>query len=375
MSLRIQTNESSKSPTIINQVYLQFVDHNQTTKSPTFLSSGLASESLSKSSTKILNYSAPETMSLSNQKRTSCSIFCNYPPFKRARLHRGFQKVVKPSLAENSGSVEEKETELAKQSIKESIPIQCDISKGEVVDESNSMSSSQINQVDMLQDLNQAKNQVQQQFSSTSSSINSKSKKNYVLFKKSLSKSLDPRYYGQFKFVVRYEIECNDLISRTKSKNKQIDVNNPKTYFEREKLTESVKTSPVQESKSNRKSEIQTKTDSRKNFLTKTSKKTNIDLVIVPDAKNPISGTSSRSQSKNKNDCEASPTKQKFTEGIFWLPTLSMQKPKVRKKQNLVNKDKKLAVQNVTNLNDRAISNQANKALSPKPPNQKSRSG
>ena len=97
-----------------------------------------------------------------------------------------------------------------------------------------------------------------------------------------------------------------------------------------------------------------------KTTVTKTSRTINIDLVIIPDAKIPISGTSSKSQSKTKNDGEACPTKKKFTEGhqsIIWLPTLLMQKTKVMKKQNLENKDKILGEPNVSKLNDRAISN------------------
>ena len=228
--------------------------------------------------------------------------------------------------------------------------------------------------------MNQEKNQVEQQFCSTTSSLKRKSKNitSYVLLKYSLSESLVTRSFVSYKVVVRYEIECKYLIdstSQTKCKIKQIDVNNPKSYLEREQPTKSIKTSTVKKSKSNQKSEVKTNTDSRKKVLTNTSKMINQDLVIAPDAKNSESGRGTEFQTDIESDGEAIPVKEMYIEGIFWRPTLSMQKPKVRKKQGLEIKDKKLAVPNVTNLNDRAISNQANKAVSPKPPNQKSRSG
>ena len=74
---RTQTNEPSKSK---NQCDLDFANHNQTPKSSTFLLSSFEPKTLSKSSTNILNNTEPESTSLSQQKRASCSTFCNYPP-------------------------------------------------------------------------------------------------------------------------------------------------------------------------------------------------------------------------------------------------------------------------------------------------------
>ena len=211
-------------------------------------------------------------MSLSQRKRASCSIFCYHPPFKRARLHPKFSKMVEPSFAKNSGSARGKEPELSKQSIKETCPSKFDISEGEVVDKSNSVSSSQKN---LLKDSNQAKNG-QQQFSSTKSSINRKSKKivAYFYIKKSPSKGRVPRVYGPFKVAVRHKNGWYYLIKGTiqlKPRIKQIQVNSLKTCFERDQPKETVKKCPVQEFNSSTEGYFKIVTDSRIKVLIKTS--------------------------------------------------------------------------------------------------------
>ena len=86
--------------------------------------------------------------------------------------------------------------------------------------------------------------------------------------------------------------------------------------------------------------------------------------MIVPDRTNFESSASAESQTEMESDGEAIPVKELYTEGIFCRPTVSMQKPKVRKKQRLRNKI-------LAKLNEPAITNQAVKALSPKASSQK----
>ena len=88
-----------------------YTQTNEPSKTSTSTNKGFACEVPSKSSAKILNNSESESTSLSQHKQASCSIFCNYPPFKMARLNRKFSKMFEICLAKNSGTAEEKEPE------------------------------------------------------------------------------------------------------------------------------------------------------------------------------------------------------------------------------------------------------------------------
>ena len=146
------SNKLSKSPAITIQGDSDLLNHNQTpqSQSSTYPLTCFASQVTS-------------STSLSLQKRASC----NNPLFKRARFHHNYPKIVEPSLAKFSGSVEEEEPELTNQSIEIFSPAPCVISKGEIIDESKSCSSSQ-NQFSLLRDLDQSKDQVQRLLSSWS---------------------------------------------------------------------------------------------------------------------------------------------------------------------------------------------------------------
>ena len=91
--------------------------------------------------------------------------------------------------------------------------------------------------------------------------------------KKGLSTGLAPRYYGPFKVVGRYEIGCDYLIKsvgQSKSKVKQIHVNNLKTYFERGQSTKLSRQSIKLEIKSdNASDEDQFPTATRRKVLKK----------------------------------------------------------------------------------------------------------
>ena len=96
-------------------------------------------------------------------------------------------------------------------------------------------------------------------------------------------------------------------------------VNNLKTYFERDKPKPSSEPSTVQGSNSSTEGKVNTK----KKVLTKTAKTFYQDLVIVADATQSERRRTSESQSETENNGEASPDKGKYNEGIFWRPTIS----------------------------------------------------
>ena len=132
--------------------------------------------------------------------------------------------------------------------------------------------------------------------------------------------------------------------------------------IQRRTLSESNRRNQLKHAKYNSQNQIKRmsskqKTDSRKNVLKNISQHQNASknisqhLVIFPDATNSRSGTRTESKLKTKNDGEACPTKQKFTEDVFLRPTVQMQKSKVRKKQHLQKKNKISAEPNETKLN------------------------
>ena len=145
-----------------DQEAIYFVNRNQKpqSKSSTITSSSFVSKEPSKLSIKIFRNSSSESTSLSQRKRVSSIKLCNYPPFKRARVHSNLPKIVEPNLAKYPGSVKAEEPELAMQSVIKYNPTPCDISKGEVIDELNSCSSTQY-QTNSPQDLDLLKDQLQ----------------------------------------------------------------------------------------------------------------------------------------------------------------------------------------------------------------------
>ena len=152
------SDQLSKSPANKNQVALDFVNRSQmlNSQSSTFPSPGFASKEPTKLSSKMFNSPEPDSTLLSQQKRASSIIFCNYTLLERARLYRRLPKLVEQTLAKFTGSVKEEELELAKQSFKQISPISCNFSKREVDFEANSLPSSQ-NHLNSPQYLDQSK--------------------------------------------------------------------------------------------------------------------------------------------------------------------------------------------------------------------------
>ena len=112
---------------------------------------------------------------------------------------------------------------------------------------------------------------------------------NYINFKISLSKGLASRYYSSFEIVGKYGNGCDYLIKNTsqlKTEIKRIQVNNLKTFFERDQPKPSSKLCRVQEFNSSIKGYNKIVTDPKNKVLTKTIKQFKIDMVIVPDATN-----------------------------------------------------------------------------------------
>ena len=69
-------------------------------------------------------------------------------------------------------------------------------------------------------------------------------------------------------------------------------------------------------------------------------------------------------------------SKSEFTEGIFWRPTVSLPNSTVRTKRGRKRPAKQLAQSNPAKANSKAITTQADVAVSPKAPSpNKSRSG
>ena len=84
-------------------------------------------------------------------------------------LHSNFSRITDAGPVKDSRALIKKVPDTAEQSIKESSPTRCDVSKGEMIDESNTVSSSQIN---LPKDSNHKNTQVQQTFISTTSLLN-----------------------------------------------------------------------------------------------------------------------------------------------------------------------------------------------------------
>ena len=118
----------------------------------------------------------------------------------------------------------------------------------------------------------------------------------------------------------------------------------------------------MQESNTSTEDEAQIQPDPRKKVQKKTVKPSRQELVVPNE---------SQSESESKFESEKPAMKPEFTEGIFWRPTVSLPNSMVKTKPGHKQPAKQLVQPNPAKTNSKAITTQADVAVSPKVPSPK----